>query len=732
MATKIPRLLSLVLGVVVAVTAALLIGVSSGSADVTGAQFRITTQGHDGNYQYRATKPDIAYDAQNDQHLVAYINEDPTNGYTIYGQLIDASGADVGTGFPISPLGTADSTGPPTVAYDGTNHQFLVVWDDDSYVYGQLVSTAGELVGSTITISSETYNDIETTDIAFDPDTGQYLVAWEGWNAITDYQVYGRLLAASDGTPAGTADLQISNIVSPGYSDDAMSAAYNSVDHQFLVVWKAYEPTGDTYEIFGQIVDPTGADLSSTDFQVSHTEGTYATRPRVAYDPANDRYLVVFVDESTSTQTEVFGQFVAADGSMDGATFQVSDGSGVSSSWGVFGPDIAYNETDGRYLVVFHANPWFSGGTSVGSEIYADYIAGDGTLKGERDFQISSMGEAYGAYRPAVDFNSTSGQFLPVWWADTDAEGLVSGEWEVWGRHVTGLEEANTKPPTTSIALDAEPNGNGWFTSDVGVTISSYGQYDGASDVQQTRCAVVPTFDPAPSTFDDLPDAPCDLTTVSDEGQWTIYAAAMDTAGNKGALVSQDVWLDKTAPSLSPSMSSGASFYLNQPVATPDPGATDSLSTIYSSGCGAVATSTLGSKTLLCEATDHAGNYNYAVVSYSVLLKAASFVSPTVATSWKVGHAVPIRVQLLDYYNAPVSSITGLSTSSCPVSVTATGAQTLSSTCLKYSKHLKAYSYSWRLARTGTGTATITATVKYDFTSTTTTNSVQINIVPAR
>jgi hypothetical protein len=115
----------------------------------------------------------------------------------------------------------------------------------------------------------------------------------------------------------------------------------------------------------------------------------------------------------------------------------------------------------------------------------------------------------------------------------------------------TAPPPADGTPPATTITLNpSAPNGsNGWYTSDVHITVSASDGV-GGSGVVETRCALDPAS--APATFDDLPGG-CIFTgpgaVVTGEGAHTIYAASKDNAGNEEPPQSQTFKLDKSTPS---------------------------------------------------------------------------------------------------------------------------------------------------------------------------------------
>ena len=101
----------------------------------------------------------------------------------------------------------------------------------------------------------------------------------------------------------------------------------------------------------------------------------------------------------------------------------------------------------------------------------------------------------------------------------------------------------DTKPPTTSIELAGTPGTNGWYTSDVVITLSST---DACSGVKEIRYAVDGTETTAAGS--------AAVVTVSVEGNHTFDFFATDNAGNHEVVQSRAVNIDKTPPELSVSL----------------------------------------------------------------------------------------------------------------------------------------------------------------------------------
>ena len=263
-------------------------------------------------------RPAVAYNSNNSENLVVFqlFND-------IYGQLVSITGSLIGTPFAISIA--SDDQILPSVAHDPADNNYLVIWEDKrdstlsnlSDIYGQLVSSSGALIGNNFPISIADDSQHHPT-LAYNSTANNYLVVWDDYrNWANGADVYGQLVT-HDGylTPVPDPTVNFS-ISTRSLTQNHPSVSYNPSHNNYLVVWMdiIYEGIG------AQIVSADGT-LSGTNFPIisalNHQE-----EPSVAYNSKVDTYLVVWHD-SRMGNYDIYGRWVKADGSLSGESFPIS------------------------------------------------------------------------------------------------------------------------------------------------------------------------------------------------------------------------------------------------------------------------------------------------------------------------------------------------------------------------------------------------------------------------
>jgi hypothetical protein len=269
---------------------------------------------------------------------------DAQNQNNITAQVVSSSGSLVGSRISLGHTGSS-----PVAAFDGA--RYLVAWTDTfppfaggdtsgiGNIYGQFVSTAGNLVGSTFTIVTD-------ANIRFGKgrggltfqDTTFFLTYLKGGNH-TDY-LYGQRISRS-GVSVG-APVQIS-------SSFARECALAFDGTNYLMAWCKVAYPGVDKDIYGQFVSKSGA-LVGSNFLIDGSQNASDNPVSMTFD--GSRYWVGFHDQAADTNNRwnLIGRFVSTSGAI-AERFTVCD----SASY----PTYAVAAFDGsNYLITWLETGW--------------------------------------------------------------------------------------------------------------------------------------------------------------------------------------------------------------------------------------------------------------------------------------------------------------------------------------------------------------------------------------
>jgi hypothetical protein len=380
----------------------------SALADPLGTQTRISAQGPVtgiGDAAYDAREPVAAYSSQSNSYLVAWYGDtDTADEEEVWGRIVAADGTPIRAAIRISSMGTpgnaSQDANSPRIAYNSAADEYLVVWHgdheldglgvDEDEIWGRRIRADGSFASDQFRISemgtdgSAAYEGIDP-DVVYNPDLGQYVVVWRGDQPTPgdgEEEVWARRLNP-DGSSIDTDETRLSDI----------------------------GPAGPAYDIL---------------------------RPRIAYDPDRQQYLVVFNgDDVTNEKYEVFGQRLGQGLGQIGANdFPISDTPG--SDRDAFFPEVAYNTVAKRFMVVWYADKL----AAAEDEVYAQLLDGAGAQVGTDDLRVSTSGPdgnlGYSARYPRVSSNDRATEFIVSWVGADDQPGLAANETEVFAQRYTG------------------------------------------------------------------------------------------------------------------------------------------------------------------------------------------------------------------------------------------------------------------------------------------------------
>jgi hypothetical protein len=352
------------------------------------------------------TRPSVAFNSRTSQFLVVWADS-RSGTQDIWGQLVAADGTLVGNNFAI--VSRAEDQRLPDVAYNSTDNQFLVVWEDlywgdsDADIYGQRVDADGTLDGASVPVAITGAVSRRRPRVAYNPVSNEYLVvySYEAGGDDAD-EVYGRLVPA-DSNPTET-ELEIgTGAADQNYPDVACRA--QPAGGSYVVVWRHRDTTTDQRDVKGRRLSQSGF-LQGSELDVC-VQGDEQWSPRIAYSPAADLYLVVWPDDRNSATQgrDIYGRQIS------GAGVLYVERAYSTATEGQAGAAVAFAGGLGRYVVAWHDKR-----SDSARDLYGQQVDGDGYLveatadTNEPLFLFSGAQE-----HPALAFGGVGEPGLAVW-----------------------------------------------------------------------------------------------------------------------------------------------------------------------------------------------------------------------------------------------------------------------------------------------------------------------------
>ncbi len=182
--------------------------------------------------------------------------------------------------------------------------------------------------------------------------------------------------------------------------------AFNWKRHEYLVVWHTSGPIGGR-DIRGARVSSQGSVLSTFDIYAHNTRDS--AQPDVAYDPVNDRYLVVwsFDKLGNGADWDLYGRFIPWDG-PSGSLSEFTICTWETHQWN---PKVAYGRAREEYVVVWH-NEYQSG--TLPMYISARRVRATGGFPGG-DSDLTIWDVAENRVNADVTYNLARNEYLVVY-----------------------------------------------------------------------------------------------------------------------------------------------------------------------------------------------------------------------------------------------------------------------------------------------------------------------------
>ncbi|HSB66414.1 MAG TPA: hypothetical protein VLD65_07535 [Anaerolineales bacterium] len=265
-----------------------------------------------------------------------------------------------------------------------------------------------------IIISQDTRNDYSPA-IAFNSKHSEYLVVWESVGPGGYKDIYAQRVS-SDGR-------LLSWFAVGTFLNSKMepSVAYDPVNDRYLVVWSYdFYGTGTDWDVYGRFIPWNGPDPGLIDFSICGWSSNQS-HAVVTYGRVFEEFMVVWRSAASGVSGYISGRIVFAGGSM-GADFTISSGPEHRDF-----PDVTYNFTRNEFLVV-----WDKELSAHNMDIYGRRLQGNGTPIGD-EFSIAGWPDS--EERPAVAACFETDQYMVAWQSD---QGTVGSDYAIYARYLNG------------------------------------------------------------------------------------------------------------------------------------------------------------------------------------------------------------------------------------------------------------------------------------------------------
>ena len=288
--------------------------------------------------------PAVAYNSQHRQYLVVWHNQwSPSRD--IYGQRLSSDGQLLGSWFSIS--SGANDRMVPAVAYNATDDEYLVVYMYDASTNGsrfdimaQRVRWDGILIGSPFQIITYANRTFYSPRVVWKEAFDEYLIVWGVRDATTNVATdIGYKLIDHEGA------VRFASIITADGQPSDPDVVWEPAFNRYLVVWTYTNMDGHT-AIMGDLRDANANRVGSNPFVIYSSPTEDALRPRAA---SNGIYfLSVYEYAYSPSDHDIYGAWITNDASV------ILPINLVSSSTSETSPAVASRPGRNEVMVLFH------------------------------------------------------------------------------------------------------------------------------------------------------------------------------------------------------------------------------------------------------------------------------------------------------------------------------------------------------------------------------------------
>lgn len=362
--------------------------------------------------------PAVAYNSIWQEYLVAWQMGNPS-GNAIYVRRLSKQGALIGGRGWVTPLTAWNYYAD--LAYNPARDEYLLVYQvgaGGSAICGMRLNSIGSPVGSEQCFGNTAGYSYHTPAVAYETDTGYYMVTWEKDQGTAFAGIEARSLLG-DGSAMGDT-LEITGLVAHVHPSEPDIACVRTMDGCLIVWAQWYDASFSDRDVRGQRIhiDAGSAHREGLTFAIHYTPNDEFNPAiaAVAKTTGIGQYLVVCdYTQTTPSLVAVVGELVTDSGALEAWTVV-----GKRTDTSLF-PSVAGSDSAQNYLVAW----------KDGDGIAAQTISTAGIPVGDRTTVFSGLSPEYPATAGGV-----TGDYLITWHARYTAEYGQDIFGHLWGNRI--------------------------------------------------------------------------------------------------------------------------------------------------------------------------------------------------------------------------------------------------------------------------------------------------------
>lgn len=263
------------------------------------------------------------------------------DGYGVFGQRFDATGAPRGDEFLVNSYTTGNQRNPSIAG--GADGGFVVAWQSSGqdgffdWIFARRFAADGDPIGSDLQVSAYSSADLRRPSVAR-LSSGDFVVVWE--SPVQDDSNHGVIARRFDATGAPLSGETLVNTFTTGFQGSPVASSRDS--GSWMVAWESVEQDGSGSGIYARAYDSSGTALGS-EFRVNSFTTDSQAGPAIAPTGAGQFAVVWSSYSQDGSDWGVFAQRLA--GAVFANGFESGDLGRWSSSIGSLDPSKGFEST---------------------------------------------------------------------------------------------------------------------------------------------------------------------------------------------------------------------------------------------------------------------------------------------------------------------------------------------------------------------------------------------------